>query len=114
MGVTELTSKADFDAQVTNAQGPVVVDYFADWCGPCKAISPVLEKLSDQHTGIQFFKVNVDKLAEVAADNGISAMPTFQFYNGGQVVETVRGANPPASRPVLPNSVLRLFLHGPS
>lgn len=46
------------------------------------------------HTEIKFFKVDVDKLGEVAAENGISAMPTFQFYNAGEVLETVRGANP--------------------
>lgn len=94
---TKLTphSTADFEAQVKGADGPVIVDYFATWCGPCKAVSPILEKLSNEHTEVKFFKVDVDKLTDVAADNGISAMPTFQFYKGGEVLETVRGANPP-------------------
>ena len=93
----ELTSTSPdaFKTQVTDYKGPVIVDYFATWCGPCKAISPVLEKLSNEHEGIRFVKVDVDKLASVAADNSISAMPTFQFYKGGEVIETVRGANPP-------------------
>lgn len=73
----------------------VLIDFFAEWCGPCKAISPQIEKLSTEHSNIKFYKVDVDKLSEVAAENGISAMPTFLFFKNGEKVETVRGANPP-------------------
>jgi thioredoxin 1 len=78
--------------------GVVLVDFFATWCGPCKAISPQIEKLSLAHENVKFYQVDVDKASEVAAENGISAMPTFLFFKDGKKIDsaTVRGANPPA------------------
>ncbi|KAJ6078866.1 hypothetical protein N7467_008619 [Penicillium canescens] len=96
MGVIQIKTAEEYKTKVTDAQGPVIVDFFATWCGPCKAVSPLLEKLSDAHSGVDFYKVDVDELAAVAADNGVSAMPTFHFYNKGERVQEVKGANPPA------------------
>ncbi|OKP10510.1 Thioredoxin [Penicillium subrubescens] len=98
MGVTQITSEKEWQDLVEGSKEPVVVDFFATWCGPCKAVSPLVEKLSDSVTAVKFYKVDVDQLSEVAANNGISAMPTFLFYKDGQKRDdlTVRGANPPA------------------
>jgi len=91
-----IESAADYKTKVTESKEPVVVDFFADWCGPCKAIAPAIEKFSETHGHVKFYKVNVDDLSDVAAENGISAMPTFLFFQNGELIETVRGANPPA------------------
>ncbi|KAJ5587264.1 uncharacterized protein N7459_003029, partial [Penicillium hispanicum] len=94
--VVEITSAEEFQQKVLGASDPVLVDFFAEWCGPCKAISPAIEKMSEAHTSVKFYKVDVDKLQDVAANNGISAMPTFLFVKGGEKIDIVRGANPPA------------------
>ena len=70
-----------------------VVDFYADWCGPCKMIAPYVAELEGQFSNAQFIKVNVDDLEEVAAQEGITAMPTFKFYKNGQVVHEFRGAD---------------------
>ncbi|KAJ5279326.1 thioredoxin [Penicillium angulare] len=93
--VIEITSAAEWQEKIENSKDLILVDFFADWCGPCKAIAPVIEKLSLQHENIKFYQVDVDKLNDVAADNGISAMPTFLFFKDGKKLEdkSVRGAN---------------------
>ena len=70
-----------------------VVDFYADWCGPCKMIAPYVAELEGQFSNAQFIKVNVDDLEEVAGLEGITAMPTFKFYKNGQVVHEFRGAD---------------------
>uniref|UniRef100_A0A7S1VW64 Thioredoxin domain-containing protein n=1 Tax=Grammatophora oceanica TaxID=210454 RepID=A0A7S1VW64_9STRA len=71
----------------------VIIDFSAQWCGPCKMISPKFEKMSDEFADIEFAKVDVDEAEDVAAKCGIQAMPTFQFYKGGAMVEEMKGAN---------------------
>ncbi|KAI0975501.1 thioredoxin-like protein [Xylaria arbuscula] len=77
----------------------VVADFYADWCGPCKMIAPTFESLSTKYTKpgkITFCKVNVDNHQPIAQSNGVSAMPTFLVFKSGSVIETIKGANPPA------------------
>ncbi|GAX20331.1 thioredoxin 1 [Fistulifera solaris] len=71
----------------------VVIDFSAEWCGPCKYIGPIFEKLSDEIDTVVFAKVDVDEADDVAGLCGISAMPTFQFFRNGQKVDEVMGAN---------------------
>ncbi|KOS22928.1 Thioredoxin [Escovopsis weberi] len=75
----------------------VLVDCFAEWCGPCKAISPILEKLSDESEfkdKVRFVKFDVDQLPELSQELGVRAMPTFLFFRGGEKVHEMVGANP--------------------
>ncbi|KXS95247.1 hypothetical protein AC578_9454 [Pseudocercospora eumusae] len=87
--------------QTTASSTYTIVDFYADWCGPCKVISPVFEQLAAQESKpgrIVFCKVNVDNQRDVAGIYGISAMPTFLVLKGSKVTETIRGANPTALR----------------
>ncbi|CDO55776.1 similar to Saccharomyces cerevisiae YCR083W TRX3 Mitochondrial thioredoxin, highly conserved oxidoreductase required to maintain the redox homeostasis of the cell,forms the mitochondrial thioredoxin [Geotrichum candidum] len=70
-----------------------VVDFYATWCGPCKMVAPVIEKLSETVKEANFIKVDVDESPDVASEYGISAMPTFMFFKNGEKIETVIGAN---------------------
>merc|ERR1712212_1058984 len=85
--VAHLDTKADYDEALKNAK--VVIDFTATWCGPCKRIGPVFEKLAEEYPDIKFFKVDVDKNGEVSELEGISAMPTFKFYVGGKALDFV-------------------------
>jgi thioredoxin len=92
--MVEIKSLSQFNK--LKASTLLIIDFHAVWCGPCKAISPVFERLSKQHessTFIVFAKVDVDKVKDVAQECGITAMPTFQFFVGGKKVDEVRGAD---------------------
>lgn len=71
----------------------IVVDFWADWCGPCKMIAPKIEAMAKEFTDVIFAKVNVDDNDDTATKNEISAMPTFIFFKNGEKVETVVGAS---------------------
>ncbi|WP_036665934.1 thioredoxin TrxA [Paludibacterium yongneupense] len=86
-------SDATFDAEVLQASGPVLVDYWAEWCGPCKMIAPLLEDLALSHADrLSVAKVDVDANAEVAGRYGIRGIPTLMLFKDGQVVATKVGA----------------------
>ncbi|KAL4935238.1 hypothetical protein BDV06DRAFT_217575 [Aspergillus oleicola] len=69
------------------SSGPVVVDFFATWCGPCKAIAPVVGKLSETYTDVRFIQVDVDKARSIAQEHQIRAMPTFVLYKDGKLLD---------------------------
>ncbi|KAL5341663.1 thioredoxin [Aspergillus crustosus] len=94
--VKPITSKAEFDEKITNAKGAVVLDCFATWCGPCKAIAPKVEQFAEQYPDALFYQIDVDELSDVAAELGVRAMPTFMLFKDGEKVGDVVGANPPA------------------
>ena len=86
---------SNFDSEVMNSSTPVLVDFTATWCGPCKMISPVYDELSAEYDGkAVLIKVDVDEAADIAQDCGISAMPTFQFYKHSERVSEFAGADP--------------------
>ena len=87
-----------FDIEVKNADIPVVVDFWAEWCGPCKQIGPALEELSDELEGrVKIVKVNVDENNKVASELGIRGIPALFMFKDGQVVTNKTGAAPKAA-----------------
>ena len=86
-------TKENFSEQVLQSQSPVLVDFWAEWCGPCKMIAPLLDELADEYAGkVKFGKVNVDENQELAAKYNVTAIPTLLLVKNGQIVEQTRGA----------------------
>jgi thioredoxin 1 len=86
-------SDTSFQADVLNAQTPVLVDFWAEWCGPCKMIAPILDEVASAYTGkLQVAKVNVDENREVPAKFGIRGIPTLMLFKDGQLAATKVGA----------------------
>jgi thioredoxin 1 len=95
--ITNLTSDT-FKAAVSSSSTPVLVDFWAPWCGPCKAIAPVLDELATEFDGkLSIAKVNIDENEGIAAEFGIRSIPTMILFKGGRAIESIVGLMPKAA-----------------
>lgn len=95
---TVAVTDASFEEEVLKSDLPVVVDFWAEWCGPCKQIGPVLEELSDEMAGqVKIAKINVDEHSAAAAQLGVRGIPALFVFKGGEVVSNRAGAAPKAA-----------------
>ena len=95
MGATKETTDATFDTDVLMNDKPVIVDFWAPWCGPCRAVAPILEELAAEHGDkVSIVKLNTDENPEITSRYGITGIPTMNVYVKGEVVKTLVGALP--------------------
>ncbi len=95
MGSVAELNDSNFEAEVLQASDPVLVDFWAPWCGPCRQIAPIVEELAGENEGsVKVTKVNVDDSPKAAQSYGVSSIPTLMIFKGGEVVERFVGLQP--------------------
>ena len=95
--MTQQVDDTSFDEQVLKAGGPVLVDFWAEWCGPCKQIGPIIDELSREYEGkLKVTKVNIDQSPETPTKYGVRGIPTLMIFDQGKLVATKVGAQPKA------------------
>ena len=95
MSAAHDVTDATFTDEVLNSEDTIMVDFWAEWCGPCRAVSPILDQIAEEHAGkIKIVKLNVDDNPQIAMKYQITSIPAMKVFKGGEVVKTIIGAKP--------------------
>ncbi|MFF0573207.1 thioredoxin [Streptosporangium saharense] len=95
MGAIKNVTEAEFDAEVLKSDKPVIVDFWAEWCAPCRQVAPILEEIAKEHADkLTVVKLDVDAYPTIAGKYGVLQIPTLNVYKGGEVVKQIIGAKP--------------------
>jgi len=97
MSTAKNITTAEFDAEVINHDGPVIVDFWAPWCGPCRQVAPVLDAIAEAHPKVKVVKVNIDEEMDLAMKYQITSIPAIKLFDNGEVQREVVGAKPRAA-----------------
>ena len=91
--ITTIT-KENFEQEILKADKPVLVDFWASWCGPCRMLGPTIDEIAEEHPEIKVCKINIDEEAELAIRHGVMSVPTLMIFKNGEIVQTAIGVRP--------------------